>query len=101
MGSSTFPWGVDFVRCSFFRRGGGLAGRQAVNLVIHHYIGKVQVAPHGVDEVPQADAVAVAVASGDDHVQVMIGQFGAGGHGHSTTVEAMHPVGVNVARKIG
>ena len=79
---------------------GGLAGGQAVNLVVHNDISEVQISPHGVDEMIQADAIAVSVAARDDHVQVMIGKLGAACHGDRAAVEAVDAVGVEKARQI-
>ena len=47
----------------------GLAGGKAVNLVVHHDVGQVHVAAHGVHEMIAADAVAVAVAADADDFQ--------------------------------
>ena len=54
----------------------GLGGRRrlalghAVDVVVHHDVGQVDVAPAGVQEVVAADRVAVAVAAGDEHREI-------------------------------
>ena len=88
-------------RSHFLHRGRrGLAGRQSVNLVVHDDVGDVQISPHGVDEVAQTDAVAVAVAAGDNHVQLVVRQLRPGRHRHRPPVKAMDPVGVHKSRQI-
>ena len=52
------------------------------------------------DEVTDADAVAVAVAAGDDDVQVMVGKLDTGGHGDGASVQAVNAVGMNEARQV-
>ena len=82
--------------------GGGrsLTGGKSVNLVIHDEVGKVEIPAHRVDEVPEADAVSVPVATGNHHLQVVIGKLCARGHRHRPPVQAVHSVGVNEARKV-
>ena len=48
-----------------------------------------------------ADAVAIAVAAGDDDVQIMVGQLGPGSHCQGAAVERMHPVAVKIPGQIG
>src|SRR5437899_4019427 len=59
--------------------GGGLAGRQAVDLVIHHDIEQVHVSPHGMDEVIATNPETVAVATSDEHCEIVVGHLDAGG----------------------
>ena len=47
-----------------------------------------------------ADAVAVAVAAGDDDFEFMICHLGAGGHGKSATVQRVHTVGTDVPGEV-
>ena len=63
-----------------------LPGGQAVRLVIHDDVGEVNIAPHGLDEVVQANAVAVTVTAGDDHGHVVIGKLGSGGKREGSAV---------------
>ncbi len=60
--------------------GRGLAGGEAVDLVVHHDVGEVEVAAHGVHEVARADAEAIAIAAGYEHGQGVVGQLHAGGN---------------------
>ena len=77
-----------------------LTGRQAVNLVVHHDVGQVDVAPHGVDEMVAADAVAVAIAAGADDFQFVVAELDAGGHGKGPAMQGVHAVGVDIARQV-
>ena len=81
--------------------GGGLAGRQSVDLVVHDDIGEVQVAAHGVHEVAQTDAVTVAIPAGDHHVHVLVGELDPGSHGHGPAMQAVDAIGMDVARQVG
>ena len=56
-------------------RGRVLALRQSVGLVVLDDVHDVQVATHGVDHMAHADAIPVAIARGDDHLQVMVGEL--------------------------
>src|SRR6185503_17523305 len=78
----------------------GLPGRQAVDLVVHDDVGQVDVAPHRVQEVVAADAVAVAVAAGHDRLHLVVGQRGAGRDGQRATVQRVHAEGVDVAGQV-
>ena len=42
-----------------------------------------------------ADAVAVAVAAGNDDLELVIGQLGAGGHCQSASMQRVHAVGAD------
>ena len=75
IGYSAAPYGVVFVTKPFFDCRRRLAGRQAVNVVVHDEVRDVDVAPHRVDEVADADAVPVAVAAGGDDGQVPVGDL--------------------------
>ena len=81
--------------------GGNLASGKTVDLVVHHNIGQVYVAAGGVSEVIAADTVAVPIAAGNEHRQIVVRQLGAGGHGQGTPMKGVHPVGVEVARQVG
>ena len=72
--------------------GGDLAGRQPVDLVVHHDVRDVDVAAHRLDEVVQPDAVAVAVAAGRDDGHRRVGQLGARGERQRPPVQAVHAV---------
>ena len=41
-----------------------LTGRQSVDLVVHHDVGHINVASHGLDEVIEAEAIAVSITPG-------------------------------------
>src|SRR5690606_24936495 len=75
------------------RRGGGLARGQAVDVVVHDHVGDVDVAPDGMHQVADADAVAVAVTPGGHHQQIPVGQLHGGGHGQGPAVDAVEAVG--------
>ena len=78
----------------------GLPGRQAVDLVVHDDVGQVDVAPHRVHEVVAADAVAVAVAAGDDDLHLVVGQGRSGRYRQRAAVQGVHTVGVDVAGQV-
>ena len=48
-----------------------------------------------------ADAVAVAVAAGYEHGQIVVRQLRASRHCQGAPVQGVHPVGVEVARQVG
>jgi hypothetical protein len=75
----------------------GLPLGQTVDLVVHHEIGDVGVAPRGVHEVIAADGDAVAVAAHRDHREVGSGQLDAGGDGERTSVQRIDAVRLHVA----
>ena len=50
----------------FHGSGRSLAGSEAVNLIVHDHIGEIEIAPHSVDKMRDADSVAVAITAGDD-----------------------------------
>ena len=81
--------------------GGGLAGGQSVDLIVHDDVGEVQVAAHGVHEVAQTDAVTVSIPAGDHHVHVLVGELDPGSHRHGPAVQAVDTVGMDVARQVG
>src|SRR5262249_40555550 len=62
----------------FNTRGRTLAGGQAINLVIHHDVGQIDIASHGMNEVISADSVAVAIAPGADYLQLVVTHFHSG-----------------------
>src|SRR5581483_212069 len=59
------------------------------------------IAAHRVDKVADADAVTIAVATGDDDFEVVIGQLDAGGHRERASVKRVNSVGMHVAGQIG
>ena len=82
------------------RCGRGLSSGEPVNLVVHHDVRYVDVAPHRMNEVTDAYAVAVAIASGDHHVEIVIGELDSFGDSHRAPVKTVDAVGVNEPRKI-
>jgi hypothetical protein len=90
MGASTFPCGVDLVIWPVSVVGEACLGGEAVNLVVHDDVDKVEIAAHGMDEV--ADADAVAIAAGDYHFQVRIGEPDSGSDGNGAAVQRVHAV---------
>ena len=81
--------------------GRGLPGGEAVDLVVHHDVGQVEVATHGVDEVAGADAEAVAVAARDQDGHGVVGELHAAGNGERPAVQRVHAVGVDEAGEVG
>ena len=81
--------------------GRNLASGEAIDLVVHHDVGQVDVATGGVSEVVAADAVAIAVPAGDEYGEVVVGELGASGDSQGAAVEGVHPVGIEVARQVG
>ncbi len=53
------------------------------------------------DEVAAADAEAVAVAAGDQHGQLVVGQLEARGHRQRAAMQRVHAVGVDEAGEVG
>ncbi len=83
--------------------GGGrdLAAGHAVDLVVEHQAGHLQVATAGVDQVVAADRQAVAVAADHDHVQVGPRQCQPGRVGEWPAVRDVEGVRVDVGRQAG
>ena len=81
--------------------GRGLSGGEAVDLVVHHDVGEVEIATHGVDEVAGADAKAVAVAARDEDGHGVVGELHAAGYGKRPAVKRVHAVGVDEAGEVG
>ena len=79
---------------------GDLSGREPVDLVVHHQVGEIHVAARGVREVVSADAVAVAVAAGDEHGERLVGHLHPGRHRQRPPVQGVHAVGVEVSGKV-
>ena len=79
----------------------GLAGGKAVDLVVHHDVEQIDVAAHGVDEVIAADAEAVAIAAGDQHSQIVVGQLHARGDSQRPAMQRVHAVGIDEAGEVG
>jgi len=73
-----------------------LASGHAVDLVVEHHAGDVQIAPAGVDQVIAADRQAVAVAGDDDHFKIGPRQFQTGGERQRAAVGDMEGVGVDI-----
>src|SRR5262249_26694346 len=78
----------------------GLTGSEAVDLVIHDDIGQVHISSHRMQEMIAAYAVAVAIATDTDHLQIMIAELHPGADGQRTAVQRVHSVGVHEARKV-
>ena len=69
-----------------------LALGHSVDVVVHHDVGQVDVAPARVQEVIAADRVAVAVAAGDEHRQFGARDLEAGCRGERAAVHAVEAV---------
>jgi hypothetical protein len=74
----------------------GLALGHAIDLVVHHDVGQVDVAPAGMQEVVAADREAVAVAAGDQHREVGTRQLQAGGHRQGAAMHAVEAIHAGV-----
>ena len=74
------------------RRRRDLALGEAVDLVVHHQVGDVDVAAGGVREVARADGEAVAVAADRDDVEVGVGELHAHRHRQRAPVQAVEAV---------
>src|SRR4030095_5189684 len=74
--------------------------RQAVNLVVHHDVGQVDVAPHRMDEMVASNPVAVAIAASADDFQFVVAELDAGGHGEGSAMQGVHAVGVDIPRQV-
>src|SRR5262249_60221199 len=70
------------------------------DLVVHHNVGDVYVAPHRVDEVTDADAISVAVAAGYHHIQVVIGQLDPFRHCDRAAMQTVHAIGMKESRQV-
>ena len=81
-------------------RGRCLTGCQPVDLIVHHDIRHVDVPTHRLDEVVESDAVAIAVATGDDHRHRLVGELGAGRKRQRSPVQTVHAVRTNEAGQV-
>ena len=91
------------------RRGGGqprlrggrrhLAAGHAVDLVVEHQAGELEIAPAGVDQMIAADRQTIAVAGDDDDMQIGTRQRQAGRIGERPAVRDMEGVGVDIGRQ--
>ena len=81
--------------------GRDLARGQAVDLVVHHQVGEVDVAARGMHQVVSADAVAVPVAAGRDHGELVVPQLGARRYRERAPVQGVHTVRIDVAGQVG
>src|SRR5262252_4576689 len=52
-----------------------LTGRQAINLVVHRDVQQVNIPAHRMNEMISPDAEPVSIASGHDHVQIVVGHL--------------------------
>jgi hypothetical protein len=89
IGFSTLPPGVLLV-CI-----------EAIDLIVHDDVGKIDITAHAVHEMVAADAIAVAVAAGDDDLELVIGHLRAGGYRQRAAMQCVHAVGADVAGQIG
>src|SRR4030095_10930098 len=80
--------------------GGELARRQSIDLVVHHDVGQIDIAAYAMIEVFPTDSVPVAVSSGGDDLEFVIGQLGSRGHGQGAAVQGVHAVSVEVAVQV-
>src|SRR5262245_63717508 len=78
-----------------------LSGCKAINLIVHDDVRQIDVAPHAVHEMVAADAVAVAVASGNNDLEIVIGKLGSRGYSEGASMQGVHAVGTKIPRKVG
>ena len=78
-----------------------LAAGHAVDAVVEHKNGEIDVAAAGVDEVVAADGQGVAVAHGHDDVEGGPGELDACGAGQSPSVHGVHAVEIHVPGDAG
>ena len=81
------------------RLGGGrrhLAAGHAVDFIVEHQAGQLQVAPAGVDQMIAADRQAVAVAGDDNDIEIGTRQRQPGRVGERPAVGDMEGVGVDI-----
>ncbi len=76
--------------------GRGLPLGQTVNLVIHHNVRDVHVAPNRMDGMPHSDGKAVSVTPRSHHRQVPVGQFQPLGDGKGTAVDPVKAVSIQI-----
>ena len=84
---------------SLFRRGGGLALGQPVDLVVEQQDLHVHVAPQRMDEVIAPDGERIAVTRHDPNVQVGPRRRDAGGDGRRASMNGMNAIGVHVVHE--
>ena len=77
-----------------------MPGRETVDLIVHHNIGQVDIAPRNMHEMVASDAVAIAIPTGGDDRQLVVTHLGPRSHGQSPAVQGVHAVGVEVSRQI-
>ncbi len=76
--------------------GGDLAPGHAIDLVVEHDAGEVQVAAAGMDQVVAPDGQAVPVPGDHDHLQVRPGQLQPRGESQGPAVGHVQGIGVNI-----
>ena len=76
-----------------------LAAGHAVDLVVEHQAGQLEIAPAGVDQMIAADGETVAVAGDDDDMQIGTRQREAGRIGQRPAVRHMESIGVDIGRQ--
>ena len=81
--------------------GRDLARGQAIDLIVHHQVGEVDITARGMHQVVAADAVAVTVAAGRDDGELVVPQLGSRRHRERAPVQGVHAVGVEVAGQVG
>ena len=78
------------------RGGRGLLFCEAVDGVVEHHHGHVHVVADGMDPVASADGAAVAVARGDEHVQVWTAGLDSTGGRQGPSVQAVETIRAHV-----
>jgi hypothetical protein len=80
--------------------GGGLPLGQAIDLVIVHHIGNVNVAGHRRDEVVAALPVAVTITADGDNSELMVGYLGGLGGRNRPTVQLIEDMALKIVGEL-
>src|SRR5262249_42258422 len=70
------------------------------DLVVHHDVGDIYVAPHRVNKMTNPDPVAVAVSSSHHHVEIVIAELDSLGYRDRAPVQTVDPIGMKEARQV-
>src|SRR5579864_4178406 len=79
---------------------GSLTGGEAVDLVVHHDVEKVNVAAHTVHEVIATNAEPVTIATRHQYGKIVIRKLHSSGDSECPAVEGVHTVGIDEAGEV-
>ncbi len=89
-------------RLAFRIRGGGgrhLPAGHAIDGIVQHENGHVDIATGGMNKVIAADTDAVSVAGKYDHIESGVGDLESGGGCNGASMQGVHDIGINEYRR--